>query len=134
MRPSEGKISTPLIVGEPANGVRAATSGVRSSRVMTVTSVSPKTLSASRVRACAASQLRHHQCARPRWSFPHIPLVSGLERVRGYATSHEVIPTVQSVAVPLALRGQRPAAIAVVHVATELDEAAIAARLLRSAR
>ncbi|WP_309102174.1 helix-turn-helix domain-containing protein [Microbacterium sp.] len=53
---------------------------------------------------------------------------------RGYATSHdEVIPTVQSVAVPLALRGQRPAAIAVVHVATELDDAAIAARLQRSA-
>ncbi|WP_314422277.1 helix-turn-helix domain-containing protein [uncultured Microbacterium sp.] len=55
-------------------------------------------------------------------------------RARGYATSHdEVIPTVQSVAVPLALRGQRPAAIAVVHVATDLDEAEIAARLRRSA-
>ncbi|TFB17376.1 MULTISPECIES: IclR family transcriptional regulator [Microbacterium] len=53
---------------------------------------------------------------------------------RGFATSHdEVIPTVQSVAVPLALRGQRPAAIAVVHVATALDDAAIAARLQRSA-
>ena len=53
---------------------------------------------------------------------------------RGYATSHdEVIPTVQSVAVPLALRGQRPAAIAVVHVATDLDDAEIAARLQRSA-
>lgn len=55
-------------------------------------------------------------------------------RNRGYATSHdEVIPTVQSVAVPLALRGQRPAAIAVVHVATDLDDADIAARLQRSA-
>jgi len=53
---------------------------------------------------------------------------------RGYATSHdEVIPTVQSIAVPLALRGQRPAALSVVHVATELDDAAIAARLQRSA-
>jgi len=55
-------------------------------------------------------------------------------RPRGYATSHdEVIPTVQSVAVPLALRGQRPAAIAVVHVATSIDDAEIAARLQRSA-
>ncbi len=55
-------------------------------------------------------------------------------RVRGYATSHdEVIPTVQSVAVPLALRGQRPSAIAVVHVATNLDDAEIADRLRRSA-
>lgn len=55
-------------------------------------------------------------------------------RVRGYTTSHdEVIPTVQSVAVPLALRGQRAAAIAVVHVATALDAAEIAARLQRSA-
>ncbi|KQY74661.1 IclR family transcriptional regulator [Microbacterium sp. Root1433D1] len=55
-------------------------------------------------------------------------------RSRGYATSHdEVIPTVQSVAVPLALRGQRPAAIAVVHVATDLDDAEIAGRLQRSA-
>lgn len=53
---------------------------------------------------------------------------------RGYTTSHdEVIPTVQSIAVPLALRGQRPCAIAVVHVATDLDDAEIAARLQRSA-
>ncbi|WP_431792247.1 IclR family transcriptional regulator [Microbacterium paraoxydans] len=53
---------------------------------------------------------------------------------RSYATSHdEVIPTVQSVAVPLRLRGQRPAAIAVVHVATDLDDGEIAARLRRSA-
>ncbi|MEV4774035.1 IclR family transcriptional regulator [Microbacterium sp. LWH12-1.2] len=53
---------------------------------------------------------------------------------RGYATSHdEVIPTVQSVAVPLVLRGHRAAAIAVVHVATTLDDAEIAARLQHSA-
>ena len=53
---------------------------------------------------------------------------------RGYATSHdEVIPTVQSVAVPLPLRGQRPAALAGVHVATELDDGEIATRLQRSA-
>ncbi|MFT4213940.1 MAG: IclR family transcriptional regulator [Microbacterium sp.] len=54
---------------------------------------------------------------------------------RGYATSHdEVIPTVQAVAVPLRLRSsQRPAAIAVVHVASPADPAAIAARLQRSA-
>ncbi|OZB89696.1 MAG: hypothetical protein B7X41_01425 [Microbacterium sp. 14-71-5] len=55
-------------------------------------------------------------------------------RTAGYATSHdEVIPTVQSVAVPLVLRGQRPAAIAVVHVATDRTDAEIAARLQRSA-
>lgn len=55
-------------------------------------------------------------------------------RIRGYATSHdEVIPTVQAVAVPLALRGQRPAAIAVVHVSTDIDETEIAARLQRAA-
>lgn len=55
-------------------------------------------------------------------------------RRAGYATSHdEVIPTVQSVAVPLALRGQRPAAIAVLHVATDQTDAEIAARLQRSA-
>ncbi|WP_457100016.1 IclR family transcriptional regulator [Microbacterium sp. P5_E9] len=54
---------------------------------------------------------------------------------RGWATSHdEVIPTVQAVSVPLRLRGgQRPAAIAVVHVSSPVDPAAIAARLERSA-
>lgn len=57
-----------------------------------------------------------------------------MTRDRGYATSHdEVIPTVQSIAVPLTLRGQRPAAIAVVHVATSLDESDIASRLRRAA-
>ncbi|MEI3843968.1 MULTISPECIES: IclR family transcriptional regulator [unclassified Microbacterium] len=55
-------------------------------------------------------------------------------RERGFATSHdEVIPTVQSVAVPLPLRGRRPTAIAVVHVATAHADADIAARLIRSA-
>lgn len=53
---------------------------------------------------------------------------------RGYATSHdEVIPTVQSVAVPLSLRGRRPSAIAVVYVGPTRDAAAIADRLHRSA-
>ncbi|MGC5166578.1 IclR family transcriptional regulator [Luteimicrobium sp. DT211] len=55
-------------------------------------------------------------------------------RDRGYATSHdEVIPGVSSVAVPLVARGQRPAALAVVHVADPRDPAALAARLQRSA-
>lgn len=53
---------------------------------------------------------------------------------RGYATSHdEVIPSVRAVAVPLQVRGRAPAAIAVVYVASTHDEAAIAARLARSA-
>lgn len=53
---------------------------------------------------------------------------------RGYATSHdEVIPTVQAVAVPLALRGRSPAAIAVLHVGAAIDQAVLAARLQRSA-
>ncbi|MFE6734470.1 IclR family transcriptional regulator [Microbacterium sp. NPDC057650] len=55
-------------------------------------------------------------------------------RRRGYATSHdEVIPTVRSVAVPLPLRGKRPAALAVVHVASRFSDAEIAERLQRSA-
>ncbi|CAM3456801.1 IclR family transcriptional regulator [Isoptericola cucumis] len=54
---------------------------------------------------------------------------------RGYATSHdEVIPSLESVAVPLALHGREPAAIAVVHVASPLGHAEIAARLERSGR
>ncbi len=53
---------------------------------------------------------------------------------RGYATSHdEVIPTVRAVAVPLVLRGLRPAALAVVHVASPDEPAVLAARLTRSA-
>jgi len=55
-------------------------------------------------------------------------------RERGYAISHdEVIPTVGSVAVPLALRGRRPAALAVVHVASRIPDAEIADRLRLSA-
>ncbi|REJ05242.1 IclR family transcriptional regulator [Microbacterium bovistercoris] len=55
-------------------------------------------------------------------------------RAAGFATSHdEVIPTVRSVAVPLPLRGKRPAALAVVHVASGVSDAEIAARLQRSA-
>lgn len=51
----------------------------------------------------------------------------------GYATSHdEVIPTVASVAVPLALRGRQPAALAVVYVGTSHSADTIAARLTRS--
>ncbi len=53
--------------------------------------------------------------------------------VTGFATSHnEVIPSVQSVALPLALRGRQPAAIAVVHVAPTLDVERIVERLGRS--
>ncbi|WP_193598263.1 IclR family transcriptional regulator [Microbacterium sp. YJN-G] len=56
-------------------------------------------------------------------------------RERGFATSHdEVIPTVRSVAVPLVLRGKRPATLAVVHAASRFEDAEIAARLQRSAR
>lgn len=53
---------------------------------------------------------------------------------RGYATSHdEVIPSVQSVAVPLAVRGRPPSAVAVVYVKPIDDIEAIAARLTRAA-
>lgn len=53
---------------------------------------------------------------------------------RGYATSHdEVIPSLRSVAVPLAVRGRGPAALAVVHVSGDADDARIAERLTRSA-
>jgi DNA-binding IclR family transcriptional regulator len=53
---------------------------------------------------------------------------------RGFATSHdEVIPTLQSVAVPLLLRGRRPSALAVVYVASAHDPAETAARLRSSA-
>lgn len=53
---------------------------------------------------------------------------------RGWATSHdEVVPTLRAVAVPLAVRGREPAAVAAVHVATPLDDPAIAARLTAAA-
>jgi DNA-binding IclR family transcriptional regulator len=53
---------------------------------------------------------------------------------RGYATSHdEVIPSVQSVAVPLFLRSRPPAAISVVYVGPHHDPEVIAARLRNAA-
>ncbi len=53
---------------------------------------------------------------------------------RGYATSHdEVIPMVQSVAVPLLLRSRPPAAISVVYVGSHHEPEVIAARLQRAA-
>ena len=58
----------------------------------------------------------------------------GLATERGFATSHdEVIPSLQSVAVPLPLRGRAPAALAVVYIASAHDAEAIAARLARAA-
>lgn len=49
---------------------------------------------------------------------------------RGWATSHdEVVPTLRSVAVPLAVRGRAPAAVAVVYVSSERGDDAVAARL-----
>jgi DNA-binding IclR family transcriptional regulator len=58
------------------------------------------------------------------------------ERVheRGFSTSHdEVIPSLRSVAVPVRLRGRAPAALAVVFVASALDDERIGARLALSA-
>jgi DNA-binding IclR family transcriptional regulator len=53
---------------------------------------------------------------------------------RGFATSHdEVIPSLRAVAVPFAVRGRGPAAIAVVFVASTHSDEDIAARLTRSA-
>ena len=53
---------------------------------------------------------------------------------RGFATSHdEVIPSLRSVSVPLVVRGRRPAAVAVVYVASAHEPADIATRLQRSA-
>ena len=53
---------------------------------------------------------------------------------RGFATSHdEVIPSLRSVSVPLVVHGRRPAALAVVYVASAFDPAEIAARLQQSA-
>jgi len=51
-------------------------------------------------------------------------------RIRRYTTSHdEVVPSLRAVAVPLALPGQPPAAIAVIHVSLPAAETDIAARL-----
>lgn len=53
---------------------------------------------------------------------------------RGWATSHdEVIPSLRAVAVPLAVQGREPAAVAAVYVATDVDDAAIAKRLVTAA-
>lgn len=53
---------------------------------------------------------------------------------RGWATSHdEVIPSLRAVAVPLAVQGRGPAAVAAVHVNVDADDAAIAARLTTAA-
>lgn len=52
----------------------------------------------------------------------------------GFSESHdEVIPSLRSVAVPLALRGHGPAAVAVVYVASSHRPTQIAERLSRSA-
>ncbi|GAA1794178.1 IclR family transcriptional regulator [Agromyces lapidis] len=52
-------------------------------------------------------------------------------RARGYTVSHdEVVPSLRSVAVPLTLPGQPPAAIAVIHVSFPRPEAELAERLL----
>ena len=56
-------------------------------------------------------------------------------RARGYTVSHdEVVPTLRSVAVPLLLPGQPPAAIAVVHVSFSVPTEEIAARLMSAAQ
>ena len=53
---------------------------------------------------------------------------------RGWATSHdEVVPSLRAVAVPLSIQGRPPSAVAAVHVATDLDAAAIAERLSAAA-
>jgi DNA-binding IclR family transcriptional regulator len=56
-------------------------------------------------------------------------------RARGYTLSHdEVVPSLRSVAVPLLLPGQPPAAIAVVHVSFSVSVEEIAARLVAAAK
>ena len=58
-----------------------------------------------------------------------------VSRARGYASSHdEVVPSLRSVAVPLNLPGQPPAAIAVIHVSFAVPEAEIAERLKLAAQ
>ncbi|WP_336645897.1 IclR family transcriptional regulator [Microbacterium sp. USHLN186] len=77
------------------------------------------------------AQLREHD--RPELD-PDLRAEVAQVREGGYALSHdEVIPNLRSVAVPLPLRGARPAALAVVHVASRFSDAEIAARLQRSA-
>ncbi|GGI46889.1 DNA-binding IclR family transcriptional regulator [Agromyces flavus] len=56
-------------------------------------------------------------------------------RARGYTLSRdEVVPSLRSVAVPLTLPGQPPAAIAVIHVSLPRPESEIAERLQAAAR
>ncbi|MGV9546042.1 IclR family transcriptional regulator [Nocardia beijingensis] len=56
-------------------------------------------------------------------------------RARGFAVSHdEVVPSLWSVAVPLVVRGQPAASIAVIHVSLPRPEAEIAERLTAAAK
>ncbi|BDZ54799.1 hypothetical protein GCM10025870_18720 [Agromyces marinus] len=56
-------------------------------------------------------------------------------RARGFALSHdEVVPSLRSVAVPLILPGQPPAAVAAIHVSLAKPEDEIAERLAATAR
>lgn len=56
-------------------------------------------------------------------------------RIRGFALSEgEVVPSLQSVAVPLMIAGQAPASIAVVHISLPRPEEEIAARLSLAAQ
>lgn len=113
--------------------------------VITLTSVEPRHTVANvaqrpgtrhPVTAGAPGRVILCQLAESEW--PELPEALRAElaevRAQGYATSHdEVIPNLRSVAVPLALRGRRPAALAVVHVASQHPDARIAARLQASA-
>ncbi|MFC6354725.1 IclR family transcriptional regulator [Luethyella okanaganae] len=79
----------------------------------------------SRLDARQWAELGHGETARPE---------ADLARARGFASSHdEVIPGLSSIAVPLFVAGQPPAAIAVVYVANANDAAMIGARLTQSA-
>jgi len=61
--------------------------------------------------------------------------IRGETPTRTYETSHdEVIPGLSSVAVPLAVPGQRPAALAVVYLTQPRDVDVLGARLERAAR
>ncbi len=77
----------------------------------------------------------------PEDSWSALGLVDGirpeaeLARRRGYATSEgEVIKGLRSVACPLMITGQAPAAVAVVYVATDIEEAELGARLARATK
>jgi DNA-binding IclR family transcriptional regulator len=71
------------------------------------------------------------------WPFDVTPALReelGSARRLGYTVSHdEVVPSLKSVAVPLTLPGQPPAAIAVVHVSLPQTDADIADRLTLAA-